>query len=1114
MIVPRPLPLLPTIALAGVMSMCASRSLAAPNADALKFFENEIRPLLANKCQECHGPKKKKSGLRLDNLAYILQGGEGGAAIVKGDPDKSLLMEFVSYKDSDHEMPPDGKLPDKQIAALKQWIAMGAPWPEAEVASAKVMHKPGTITDDDRKWWSYQPVRRPEVPAIGASVIQSESVPVKPSSRPTVQPSYRPVNAIDHFVLDRLNKEGLKPAPEASRTELIRRLSFDLHGLPPTPEQVKAFVEDKRPDAYEILVDAMLASPRFGERQAQHWLDLTRYAESEGYRLDSYRPNVWPYRDYVIKSFNDDKPYNQFMREQIAGDEIAPDDPNVTVATAFLRQTAYEYNQRDAEGQWRTIMNEVTDVTSDVFLGTSLQCAQCHDHKFDPLLQKDYYRLQAFLNNITWAEDKTLATPEQRQQYQEQLLAWEAATVEPRSVIDSIIEPRIQKLQKSAMEKFPAEVFAMYQKPREQRTPYEEQIVQLAWRQAEYERVRFKEEKMKSGDVAKLAAARAKLAEFDHLKPKPLMTGFVIGETGPEALPATFKTRKVGSVTVNPGFITILDPTETMPPVPPPGALTSGRRTVLANWLARPDNPLTTRVMVNRIWQHHFGRGIVGTASDFGRLGDKPTHPELLDWLTSEFIKGGWHMKPLHKMILMSQTYRQTARIQPSKESQLKDPDNRLLWRFSPHRLDAEQARDAVLAASGELKPDMGGEGVPASTPKRSIYTKKIRNTQDDFLRSLDAPAGFQSIAERQSTTTATQSLLLINGDWPLDRSRAMAANLLKSKPKDDTVLVQQAYLKTYSRDPSKKEAEAAVDFLRTQRSQLRRETMPPQATASPLADASKVFGPANASKTTKTLMMKPGTVNEKLRVNLQGAVEPNSFAIEAVVKLDSVYPDASVRTIASRWNNAKTEPGWCFGVTSAKSAFKPNNLILQLSGDDFQGTQLYEVIDSNLVIHTGKPYYVAAAIENHPAEGQQFGGTVTFYARDLSDPAAPMQSATVNHQVCGGYISPQRALYIGGRETDQRSLWDGAIARVVLRKGALDSSNLMTWASVTDPNCVLDVNADQFTAMQKAPPAQSWSFETSITLPKGSAKLDANTEAVTDLCHALLNSNEFFYLQ
>ena len=1113
---------LAAVAITGLIGWFSSFATAAPDAEALKFFENEVRPVFAEQCYECHGPEKAKHGLRMDNLPYILQGGESGPAIVLGKPEKSILMDYLSFKDSDHEMPPDGKLPPRQLAAIAKWIAMGAPWPEAEVAAAKVRYKPGTMGEDERKWWAIQPITQPKAPAV--------------------VPKARGASAIDAFIRDRLAKEGLKPSPEASPLELIRRVHFDLTGLPPAPEAVEAFVkaceEERRflaagaplpggPTAYERLVDSLLASPRYGERQAQHWLDLVRYAESEGYRLDAYRPNVWPYRDYVIRSFNDDKPYDQFMREQIAGDEIAPDDPNVTIATAFLRHTIYEYNQRDAEGQWRGILNEVTDVVGDVFLGLSMQCAQCHDHKFDPILQKDYYRLQAFLNNITWAEDRVMASAEEKKRHDEQLRAWREATAVPRQLIDSIIEPRIQKAQTSAMEKFPAEVFAMYQKPRDQRTPWEEQVVQLAWRQADYERVRFKEEKMKPEDAAKLAEARAQMTAFDHLKPKPLPAAFAIGETGCAAAPTQFKTRKTGVVSANPGFLTILDPGDAVIPAPKPGSATSGRRTVLANWLASPKNPLTPRVIANRIWQHHFGRGIAGTASDFGRLGEKPVHPELLDWLASELVKGGWKMKPLHKMIVMSATYRQTARMQEygvrtpgapappaTKDPLIIDPENRLLWRFSPRRLDAEQARDAVLAASGELKTDIGGESVAPAEPRRTIYTRKIRNTQDDFLRSLDAPAGFQSIAERQATTTATQSLLLINGDWPLDRARAMATRLAKAHPKDDIALVREAYLRSCARLPSGQEEQVALRFVNMQRAQLRKELPPEPPAGTPLASADTYFGAASASKTAKTLVMKPGTLSEKLRVNAPGGLEPSEFSVEAVVYLDSLYPDASVRTIAARWNNDKTQPGWAFGVTSQKSACKPNNLIVQLSGEDFQGSQLYEVVASGFTIQTGRPYYVAAAINNRPAEGQKFGGTITFYARDLSDPAAPMQTATVSHEVCGAYTSAQRALYVGGRETDRRSLWDGAIARVAIRKGALDAGKLMAWVGMSDPSCLVDVSADQFTAMANSAPETRWTWETSVPPSKGSLRLDANREAIADLCHALLNSNEFFYLQ
>lgn len=1056
-------------------------------ASGLKFFETQIRPLLADNCYECHSATKKKGGLRLDNLPYILSGGEGGAAVVPGQPEKSLLLEFVSYKDSDHEMPPNGKLSEQQLNSLRQWIAMGAPWPEAETSQVKTVHKPGTITDEDRQWWAFQPVK---------------AVPVPKNNAPS---------PIDAFIRQRLDGEGLPSAPEASRTELIRRLTFDLHGLPPTPEQVAAFIADKRPDAYERLVDELLQSPRFGERQAQHWLDLVRYAESDGYRQDAYRPNVWPYRDYVIESFNSDKPYNQFVREQIAGDEIAPNDPKVAIGTAFLRHTIYEYNQRDSETQWRGILNEVTDVTADVFMGMSLQCAQCHDHKFDPILQKDYYRLQAFFNNITWPEDKPLATEEERQAHDQKQAAWEAATVEPRKIIDAIIEPRVEAAQRNAMEKFPAEVYAMFLKPREQRSAYEEQVVQLAWRQAAYERVRLKEDKLKPEDAAKLAAARAQLATFDSLKPAPFKTAFVIGETGLEAMPVSFKTRKTGNVSVSPGYLTILNPEDAQIPPPPPGSATSGRRTVLADWLTRPTNPLTTRVIVNRIWQHHFGKGIVATPSDFGRLGEKPTHPELLDWLTDQFVQGGWRMKPLHKMIVMSATYRQTAHFTPPQAALLKDPDNRFLWRFNPLRLDAEQARDAVLAASGELKFDMGGEGVPASLPRRSVYTKKIRNTQDDFLRSLDAPSGFQSMPERQPTTTATQSLLLVNGDWPLDRARAMATHLSKLPQHDDSALVHNAYLSTLARAPAATETKAAIGFLQTQRAQLRKESPPPPPAQTPFADASVLFGTDSAARTHQAMLFKPSSSIEKLRVPVPAAqTEPNTFTIESVVVLDSLYPDAAVRTIASRWNNGKTEPGWSFGITSAKSAYKPNNLIVQLSGDDFQGSQAYEVAASGLRIPTGKPYYVAATISDQTPPGQPFGGTVTFYARDLSDPTAPMQTATVSHLVCGGYINPQRSLYIGGRETDKRSLWDGAIARVSLRSGPLAADQLMKWDATS---CIIDVNADEIANAGKSATKAGWIFESSQPT-SGSPRKDINLEALADLCHALINSNEFFYLQ
>ncbi|MCB1278714.1 PSD1 and planctomycete cytochrome C domain-containing protein [Prosthecobacter sp.] len=1099
----------------------------APDAESLKFFEKEVRPLLVESCYECHSVQKHKGGLRLDNLPYILQGGETGPAIVPHKPEVSLLMKLVKYEDPDMEMPPDGKLSADKIEILNRWIAMGAPWPEAEVAAAKPARKPGQITEEDRKWWAFQPVKRPEVPSFRFQVASSLPPGAQTNLKPETSNLELGRNPIDAFIQAKLSENGLHPSAPADPVAFIRRATFDLTGLPPTPDEVEAFVHDSyatngSPETKAKLIDRLLDSPRYGERWAQHWLDLVRYAESEGYRLDAYRPNVWPYRDYVVRSLNNDKPYDQFVREQIAGDEMlyargksvpeTSEELDLLTATGFLRHTIYEYNQRDSEGQWKLIMNEVTDVTADVFMGMSVQCAQCHDHKFDPILQKDYYRLQAFLSNITWAEDKPYATQAQIDEYHAKLKVWEDATQEPRAIIDAIVEPRIAGAQKNAITKFPEEIQAMFAKSREQRTPYEEQIVELAGRQIYYERVRYKADKLKEPEATRYREAKAKLAEFDHLKPKDLIPTLAVGETGQQAPQTKFASRKAGEVTTAPGFLTILDPNDAAIPAPKPDALTSGRRTVLANWLTSPQNPLTARVIVNRVWQYHFGKGIVSTASDFGRLGDKPSHPELLDWLTSEFIKSGWKLKTLHRLIMASAAYQQSAAGNP--EALLKDPENRLLWRYSPQRLDAEQARDSMLAASGELDLTMGGEGVEKSKPRRSLYLRKMRNTPDAFLASLDAPPGFQSTPERQATTTATQSLLMVNGDWPLDRARAMAARLMKDDPKDEAKRVADAYALVFSRQPTKQEAGAALAFLKAQRSLLQREAPPPPPVATPLADAQKFFGPEPAARTAKTFVLQPGTPNEKLRVNLEGRTEGEQFSVEAVINLRSLYPDASVRTIASRWNNDKAAPGWSLGVTSTKSAHKPNNLIVQLNGFDFQGSPVYEVVVSGIIIPVGKPYYIAASLDNHPASGQNFGGTVTFHARDLSDPHAEMQTATVSHQIVGGYVNKDRTLYVGGRDTDKRSLWDGAIARVALRDGILDAGRLMTWTVNSDPTCIADISADQAAAMLKAPKESRWSWESSVAAAKTSGATDPSREALTDLCHALLNSNEFFYLQ
>lgn len=1057
-----------------------------PDAAALKFFETKIRPLLTESCYSCHGEKKQKGDLRLDNLSYILHGGSGGPAVVPGDVENSKLIQAVTYEDADLQMPPDAKLDDAQIADLKKWVELGAPWPEKE-AKAVAVKKPGEFSAEDKAWWAFQPVKVTSPPAVK-------------DKKAVVH------NPIDQYIGARLESEGLHQAPMANRYELVRRVYFDLHGLPPTPEEVKAFVQDKRPDAYERLVDSLLENPRYGERWAQHWLDLTRYADSDGYRQDAYRPNAWPYRDYVVKSFNSDKPYDTFVKEQLAGDELAPQDPNVLIATAYLRNGIYEYNQRDAEGQRITILNELTDISGELFLGLSFGCARCHDHKFDPILQKDYYRLQAFFTPVIWRDDLKLATPEEQREHEAQMQAWLELTKEARAPYDALIEPKKAGIRRSAIERFPDEVQAMVNKPEAEKLPYDKIVTYLVERQVIDEYNKLTPAGQKGEFKAKLEGVLEPLKPFEASKPKPLPVAFVASDVGRNAPPTKMDGRREKIADVQPGFLTIIAPGDAKV-TPPAGLNSTGRRTALANWITRPDNPLSTRVIVNRVWQYHFGRGLVASSSDFGRLGEKPSHPELLDWLTHEFVANGWSLKWLHRKIMNSAAYRQTANQTPSEIALQKDPENRLLWRMNPLRLDAEQARDAVLSLSGELKPGMGGPGEESAQPRRTLYTRKIRNSQDDFLRSFDAPPGFASVAKRDSTTTALQSLLLINGDWTLARARAMAARLLKVPESTTESLVAKAYELAFSREPSKTELSSAAAFVKKQQALIEKELPPAPALTGPLVDAKSLFA-SHPLGGVQAVAFKPGSAHEKMRVQTEEA-ETEEFTVEAVVYLDSLYPDATVRTIASRWSNDKASKGWAFGVTSEKSRFGPGNLILQLCGDDFQGSVAYEVVASGLRIPLKTPFYVAAVVSHKLAPDQKFGGTVTFYTRNLADADATLGTATIQHPVVGGYVNPERALVLGGMDKQTRHLWDGAVSRVVVTNGLLTPSQLLIGSVQSAPRCLFDAQAQ--TLSNTSAPKFVWEKS---SVPAAGPTLSPKLEALADFCHALINSNEFLYLQ
>ena len=641
---------LPTLLALVCSSTLLNAAPPAPTREQVEFFEKKVRPILVEQCFKCHSTaqKKNRGGLVVDSLAGLLQGGDTGPALVVGKPEASLLIKAVSHADKDLQMPKE-KLPAEQIAVLEQWVKMGAPWPGANTSTAR---PPGKITDEDRRWWAFQPVRTPSLPEVKDGWVR---------------------NPIDRFILTRLQAEGLTPAPAAERAALIRRVYFDLTGLPPTPTEVETLLKDQSPNWYETLVDRLLASPRYGERWARHWLDLVRYAESDGYRIDDYRPTAWRYRQYVIDSFNQDKPYNRFVQEQLAGDEIAPDDPAALAATGFLNLWIYEYNQRDVRTQWSIILDDITDVTADVFLGLGMGCAKCHDHKFDPILQKDYYRLQAFFAPMLPQTSTPLATPAQLAEHKEKLRRWEEKTADIRRQMEAIEAPYRQSAARGAVSKFPEDIQEMILKPVGERLPLEHQLAELAYRQVYYEYARL-DSKMKDEHKQAMIALRKQLVEHDKDRPPALPPGLTVRDVGTTPPPTIIPKR---NTQVEPGYLTLLDEAPAKIDAMPNS---TGRRSTLARWITEPSNPLTTRVIVNRVWQYHFGRGLVGTSSDFGRLGDKPTHPELLDWLATRFVQDGWSIKQLHRLIMNSATYRQGAR-HPALEAALKkDPDNLLLW--------------------------------------------------------------------------------------------------------------------------------------------------------------------------------------------------------------------------------------------------------------------------------------------------------------------------------------------------------------------------------------------------------------------------------------------------
>jgi mono/diheme cytochrome c family protein len=704
---------------------------AFPRED-VEFFETSVRPLLVANCRECHGPRKQEGKLRLDSREAVLAGGESGPAVVPGDPKRSLLISAVQHAEGGPQMPPKGRLDDEKIAVLTRWVKLNAPWSAATTAKSDAAT--ATIGDfqirpEDRQFWSFRPVVDPAPPAV--------------------QDAAWPKTPIDSFILAGLEAQGLTPAPAADRRTLLRRVTFDLTGLPPTPDEVRAFLADDAPDAYAKVVERLLASPRYGERMARLWLDVARFGEDQAHTFEARKyPQGFRYRDWVVASFNCDLPYDEFVRQQIAADLLEAPDPNC--APEALREQAPESGAPGADplaadpdprlrlaalgffacgpvyyGD-KNAMDQIADRIDTVsrgFLGLTVACARCHDHKYDPISTVDYYALAGVFASTEYVE-----VP---------LVSLEEVEAAEKSLSDK------ERKEKNRPKKYPF-IHALK----------------------------------------------------DASQPRNLQV-HVRGNAetlGPEA------PRR---------FLEILSDDAA-------ATFTSGSgRRELAEAIASPQNPLTARVFVNRIWLAHFGRGLVRTPSNFGLFGERPTHPELLDYLAARFMESGWSIKDLHRLIVLSATYQQSADAAPPTEAA--DPENFLWGRAGRRRLQAEQWRDAMLAVAGQLSTEMGGPSqdlAASDNRRRTLYGFVSRHELNPFLRLFDFPDPNITSDQRVVTTVPLQQLFVLNSEFMVERARALALRLQADEPAGDRARIERAFELLFARPATAEEIELGLSYL------------------------------------------------------------------------------------------------------------------------------------------------------------------------------------------------------------------------------------------------------------------------------------------------------------
>jgi len=783
-------------------------------ASGIAFFEQKIRPVLVKNCYECHSAEavkkgKIKSGLQLDTRAGVLTGGERGAAIVSGKPAESLLLAAVQQS-GELKMPPSGKLSDTVIADIKRWIKLGAPDPRdgkmVEVVKADDFVKA-------REFWSFRPVRKP--------------------TRPVVKDRTWPQSDLDWFVAHRREAKNLKPKPDADGRTLVRRLYFDLVGLPPTPEEASRWSlrlgvsgnggsTPKR--ELQLLVDELLASPHFGERWGRHWLDVARYAESNGRARNVLWHHAWRYRDWVIKAFNDDLPFNEFVKQQVAGDLLPAKGKkrdDLIVAAGFLALGPKAVEERRTELFTMDVIDEQIDVITRGFMGLSVACARCHDHKFDPVPTKDYYSLAGIL--LSTRTQYGFGPPHN----------WNINNDSEYQSIGPHVKDRLSKAAEYRQ--------AVHAKIRERGKARSDRY-RVVRRKADWQRkLKAAKDEAKKELESGIEEMEAEIKDWDERIKKmeeelaalqedvPPMPGFAMSAREKEK-PEDCRVYIRGEVTtpgkrVPRGNLRFLD----LPGIKPISAGESGRRQ-LADWLAHDENPLTPRVFVNRVWQRLFGRGLVTTPDDFGKTGAKPSHPELLDHLASEFVANGWSMKQLIRSIVLSRTYRMSS--DPDRANQRVDPENQWLWRMSPRRLGAEPFRDAVLAVSGELDREPRARSVIAEYHEfkdfefnsavkltqeqmrmnhRSIYLPIVRGNLPELLDLFDFADPDSLTGKRDETTVPAQSLYLMNGEWIIEQADHLAKRL-EELPHDEA-RVKRLFQLAYARPPSVQETERTLRF-------------------------------------------------------------------------------------------------------------------------------------------------------------------------------------------------------------------------------------------------------------------------------------------------------------